>query len=149
MQISRQYHSIALLLPDGRVLSAGGGYCGDCSAIGYEEQNAEIFSPPYLFSQGDTLAKRPTIVTDTTYIDYATQYEFQSDQAANIAKVHLIKLGAVTHSQDQDQRLVPLQFEIENNNVQITGPDSRYIAPPGHYLPVSYTHLTLPTIYSV
>ena len=32
MQVTRQYHSTALLLPDGRVLSSGGGICGDCDA---------------------------------------------------------------------------------------------------------------------
>ena len=42
----RQYHSIALLLPDGRVLSAGGGLCGECYRLGYEERNADVFSPP-------------------------------------------------------------------------------------------------------
>ena len=36
----RTYHSIALLLPDGRVLSAGGDFGG---------ASAEIYSPPYLF----------------------------------------------------------------------------------------------------
>src|SRR5260221_13073780 len=29
--VPRTYHSIALLLPDGRVLSGGGGLCGTCS----------------------------------------------------------------------------------------------------------------------
>ena len=32
MQVTRQYHSSALLLPNGRVLSAGGGICGECTA---------------------------------------------------------------------------------------------------------------------
>ncbi len=134
MQVSRQYHSIALLLPDGRVLSAGGGYCGDCTEIGYEEQNAEIFSPPYLFSEGDTLAIRPQINGGQSFIDYKSRYTFLSDQAAAIAKVHLIKLGATTHSQNQDQRLVPLEFHTQGNAVFVNAPDNRNIAPPGHYL---------------
>jgi hypothetical protein len=38
----RMYHSTALLLPDGRVLSAG-------QSSGKYENTGEIFSPPYLF----------------------------------------------------------------------------------------------------
>jgi hypothetical protein len=41
----RLYHSSALLLPDGRVLLAGGGAFGTAE----NEENAEIYSPPYLF----------------------------------------------------------------------------------------------------
>ena len=47
MATYRGYHSTAFVLPDGRVVSAGGEDVG---------ANAEIFSPPYLF-QGP----RPTI----------------------------------------------------------------------------------------
>ena len=57
MQVTRQYHSTALLLPDGRVLSSGGGICGTCDQVGYLAKNAEIFSPPYLFqADGDARA---------------------------------------------------------------------------------------------
>jgi hypothetical protein len=134
MQVNRQYHSIALLLPDGRVLSAGGGYCGDCLEVGYEEQNAEIFSPPYLFAEGDTPAIRPLMGGAPDTVDYADVFPVATDQAASIARVHLIKLGAVTHSQNQDQRLVPLAFTISSGALQLTAPDNRYAAPPGHYL---------------
>jgi len=47
----RQYHSAATLLPDGRVLTGGGGICGDCTTKGYLEKNIEYFSPPYLFDK--------------------------------------------------------------------------------------------------
>ena len=133
MQVNRQYHSIALLLPDGRVLSAGGGYCGDCSEVGYEEQNAEIFSPPYLFSSGSTAAARPSIAAPDA-VDYGRVFSARSNQAGQIVKAHLIKPGAVTHSQNQDQRLVPLSFEQSGDSVLLTAPDNRNIAPPGHYL---------------
>jgi hypothetical protein len=45
----RMYHSTALLLPDGRVLSAG-------QSSGQYENTGEIFSPPYLF-----MGARPVI----------------------------------------------------------------------------------------
>lgn len=47
MQIRRLYHSTALLLPDGRVLSAGGGFPPGPGEV--NQPNYEIFSPPYLF----------------------------------------------------------------------------------------------------
>ncbi|MEM7256366.1 MAG: galactose oxidase-like domain-containing protein [Pseudomonadota bacterium] len=133
MQVDRQYHSVALLLPDATVLSAGGGYCGTCYELGYEEKNAEIFSPPYLFSQGDTLATRPQIALAPGSIDYNTSFLISTDNAAAIAKVNLIKLGSVTHSMNQDQRLIPLSYQRSGNSLQIQSPDNRNIAPPGHY----------------
>ena len=58
-QVTRQYHSTALLLPDGRVLSAGGGICGTCDQVGYLAKNAQIFSPPYLFQADGTPRRGP------------------------------------------------------------------------------------------
>jgi hypothetical protein len=51
-QVTRQYHSTALLLPEGRVLSSGGGICRTCDSVGYLAKNSEVFTPPYLFKQG-------------------------------------------------------------------------------------------------
>ncbi|KAG4422077.1 hypothetical protein IFR04_004818 [Cadophora malorum] len=57
MKNPRNYHSISLLLPDGRVLAAGGGMCP--TAYGQSDAHCnrtpdhpdgEIFSPPYLFN---------------------------------------------------------------------------------------------------
>lgn len=45
MRIPRTYHSIAILLKDGRILAAGGGLCGSCAA---NHQDMEILTPPYL-----------------------------------------------------------------------------------------------------
>ena len=55
--IARTYHSVALLLPDGRVFSGGGGLCGNgCTA---NHPNGQIFSPPYLFNANGTARRRP------------------------------------------------------------------------------------------
>ncbi len=130
----RQYHSIAMLLPDGKVLSAGGGICGDCYALGYEERNAEIFSPPYLFNADGTLATRPALASVPTAADYAKSMFISVDHNEAISKAHLIKIGSVTHSENQDQRLVPLSFTQSNRRLTLTMPESRNVAPPGHYL---------------
>lgn len=60
---ARTYHSSALLVPDGRVFVGGGGFCGAC---GVNHQNAEMYSPPYLFNADGTAAARPTITLGTS-----------------------------------------------------------------------------------
>jgi chitodextrinase len=134
MQRSRQYHAIALLLPDGRVLSAGGGYCGVCGEVGYHEQNAEIFSPPYLFDDNGEPAVRPTITYTPSHLDYRQTLAVRTPDADTISKVNLIKLGSVTHSQNQEQRLVELEFSQGTDILYINAPPNREQAPPGHYL---------------
>jgi hypothetical protein len=43
--------------------------------------------------------------------------------------------GAVTHSFNQDQRLISLIFESRGNNtLEVRGPTDPTFAPPGHYM---------------
>ena len=110
MQITRQYHSTALLLPDGRVLSSGGGICGTCDQVGYLGKNAEVFSPPYLFQADGTLAPRPVIDAAPASAGYGAPIEIATGNPAAIRKVALVRLGAVTHSDNMEQRYIPLSF---------------------------------------
>lgn len=130
----RQYHSVGLLLPDGRVLAAGGGYCAICSALRYHEQNAEVFSPPYLFDKDGNAATRPTLTDLPAVATYGQRFTVRTPEAADILKVHLVKLGSVTHSQNQEQRLVSLSFTNNARTLRIQAPANRELAPPGHYL---------------
>ena len=62
--MGRNYHSVALLLQDGRVFGGGGGLCGTCKTNHF---NAQIFTPPALLKADGTAAARPTItVADKT-----------------------------------------------------------------------------------
>jgi hypothetical protein len=135
-KVTRQYHSTALLLPDGRVLSSGGGICGTCDQVNYLAKNAEVFTPPYLYNKdgSGTLAPRPTVTGAPGAIDHATSFAISTPEAASIAKVGLVRLGAVTHSVDMDQRYVPLSFTAGSGTLTATAPANANIAPPGPYM---------------
>jgi hypothetical protein len=135
-QVTRQYHSSALLLPDGRVLSSGGGICGTCDQVHYLAKNAEIFTPPYLFMPDGSgrLAPRPSVTGAPATIEHGTSFAINTPDAGSIAKVALVRLGAVTHSNDMDQRYVPLTFSAGSGVLTATAPANASIAPPGPYM---------------
>jgi hypothetical protein len=147
-RVTRQYHSTALLLPDGRVLSAGGGVCGVCDRAGYLAKNAEVFTPPYLYKQDGSgeLAPRPSITAAPATIDYGAGFEIGTADAQSIRKVALLRLGAVTHSVDMDQRYVPLAFSAGAGTLTATGPANANIAPPGPYMLVVVDAAGVPSV---
>ena len=128
--VARLYHSTALLLPDGRVLVAGGGAPGPVS-----NTNAEIFSPDYLYAQGGGGTNRPTIdgistdqlgPGDTVGIDVTSNVD--------IGRVTMVKTGSVTHSFNMDQRIAELPFTVTGNTVNAVLPNSNNDITPGYYL---------------
>jgi hypothetical protein len=132
----RQYHSSATLLPDGRVLTGGGGVCASCVSAGYLEKNVEYFEPPYLYKQDGSgqKATRPIISSAPSSATYGQDFDISSAQAGSIAKVGLVRLGAATHSQDQGQRYVPLSFTASSSSIKATAPANSNIAPAGYYM---------------
>ncbi len=124
----RGYHSTALLLPDGRVLSGGGGHPNSYAGAQY---NFEIYSPPYLFK-----GLRPTIGSAPDQVAYDRPFVVRTPDASNILSATLIRLPSVTHSFDQNQRLVHLSFEMaqDERGLVITAPENPNLAPPGHYM---------------
>ena len=136
MAVTRQYHATSLLLPDGRVLSAGGGVCGTCDQVGYLAKNAEIFTPPYLYKKDGSgqLAPRPTIGSAPNAAGYGSQIQISTPDASSIQKVALVRLGSVTHDNNMEQRYVPLKFTGGTGMVRATIPASVDVAPPGYYM---------------
>jgi hypothetical protein len=131
MSHHRLYHATALLLPDARVLVAGS---GEPAATGLtDDLTAEIFSPPYLFKADGTPATRPVISSVST-IAYGTTFTVGTASAAQITKVMLVRLSAVTHAFDMNQRGVQLNFSVGSGSLTVTAPLNTKLAPPGHYM---------------
>ena len=133
--VPRLYHSTALLLPDGRVVAAGGNPEGGQSVAWeppdpQEEMRIEVFSPPYLF-QGP----RPVISAVPTEWRYGQALAIQSPQAGQIRWVDLVKNGVTTHSFDSSQRLVDVPIAAQGGgSVQVVVPGEANLAPPGWYM---------------
>jgi hypothetical protein len=139
----RLYHSISLLLPDGRVLTAGGGAPGPVTNL-----NGEIYEPPYLFkSDGSgTLAKRPTIQSAPLQMAWGTSFSVQVQSATAVSKVALVKTGSATHSFDFDQRYLAPTFTQSGSTVTVHAPASATLAPPGNYLLFVFDSTGVPSV---
>ena len=121
----RVYHSTAMLLPDGRVLSAGSGDGGGVTP----QLSYEIFSPPYLFK-----GARPSYDLAASTMRYGQPFAVSTADAASIRKVTIIRLPSTTHAFNMSQRLNTLEFAVSGGGLTITPPAAGRIAPPGPYM---------------
>ena len=126
---ARLYHSIALLLPDGRVLIAGGGAPGPLTNL-----DAEIYSPPYLFEGDGPPSSRLSIIDVPGEVEVGGQFQVSLATADNVARVTLVKTGSVTHSFNMDQRFIELDFTQSGSELTVDAPASHQTATPGRYL---------------
>jgi Galactose oxidase-like, Early set domain len=119
----RIYHSTAVLLPSGQVLSAG-------MDSGTYQETAEIYSPPYLFK-----GPRPTISSAPKSVGYGKSFEISTPDAASITRVALVKPSGATHALGQDQRYVNVSItHASGTRLTVTAPPDGNHAPPGWYM---------------
>ena len=106
MSIGRGYHSTAILLKDGRVLSAGSGACGDGCAANHLD--GQIYTPPYLYASDGSLAPRPAITAAPALGEAGAAIDVVA--TGSIAKFSMVRLSATTHAINTDQRFLPIAF---------------------------------------
>lgn len=162
--IPRVYHSVALLLPDARVLVGGGGLPAaggetaggrtcidgqahkdpDCRIFGHND--VQFFSPPYLFDANGQPAVRPVINSAPASAGFGQSVFVGASNPADIGSVVLVRLPSVTHGVSFDQRRVVLGFAPVAGGLNVTMPSDARICPPGHYMLFVSNHSGVPSV---
>jgi galactose oxidase len=124
MAVGRQYHSVSLLLADGRVLNIG-----SQSAFA-RDMRMEVYSPPYLFR-----GPRPQIGAAPASVGYGAEFSVESPDACRIDRVVFLRPSSITHHTNPDQRYLPLAWHRDGHcGLRATAPADGSVAPPGYYL---------------
>ncbi len=130
MAVPRNYHSVANLLPDGTVFSGGGGLCGKCAT---NHPDGQVFVPPYLLNPDGSRKPRPAITSAPATAAHGSTITIGTDRA--VKSFALMRIGAVTHSVDNDQRRVPVaSTAVSSTSHRVVIPSDAGTAPPGSYL---------------
>lgn len=122
LEYERKHHSVALLLPSGKVMATGG--------VSSNSKKIEVFSPPYLFNPDGTLADRPAITSfpdpdASQTVLHGSTFEVSTANPSDITNVVLVRPMAVTHQTDTEQKVIQLLFTAGATTLSVTAPDAR------------------------
>ena len=124
----RGYHTVTVLLPDGRVL-VGSGNPGDLA--GHERTDFRYYYPDYMSESQPVILERQA----PGILEYGKRYEIPWVSEKPISEVVVIGLGSMTHSVDMNQRYVQLRvLGGDENSTSFLAPPDSSIAPAGHYM---------------
>jgi hypothetical protein len=123
--IGRNYHSSAVLLPDGRVAVIGSNP-GD----GSFELRISVYKPGYFFR-----TVRPEITNVPAQATYGQNISFNVNAPNKLVKwAQLTRPMSVTHQMDSNMRLVDLPVVAQNGIATVTLPTNPNLLPPGPYM---------------
>ena len=128
MNIPRNYHSVALLLPDATVMSAGGNL-----GSGNAHLNMQILRPHYLFNADGSAADRPAITGSPASVNYGATAGVTTN--GEVTSFALVRASSNTHGVNNDQRRLSLTFTNNgSNNYSLNIPTNPGWALPGYYM---------------
>jgi hypothetical protein len=137
----RAYHSSAVLLPDGRVISAGDDYSGRFTGAEFDRNftidSAEVYEPPYLFD-GNGKAPRPKLRSAPKQVGWNKTVRLRVKRARRdrpVTRAVLMAPSATTHAVDMNQRYVPLRIvKSTRGSLTVKTPANANIALPGYHM---------------
>ena len=148
MSIRRQYHSVAVLLIDGRVLVGGTTFepASPGCDVAPPQLQQEIFSPRYLFNPDGTPATRPNLSYAPETISYGSEFLVGTPGGISINRVTLVRLSSVTHSVNMNQRFNELTFSHVAFGMRVNAPSNANECPPGHYMLFIINNAGVPSV---
>jgi hypothetical protein len=127
---ARTYHSTALLLPDGSVVSAGDDRDIAPEHITLANRTAQVYRPPYLFA-----GPRPTITSTPASVHYDAPFTVAvGGDVSAITRAVLVRPGAVTHASNMSQQVIRLPLVAHAGGLAVRSPLDASVAPPGDYM---------------
>ncbi len=130
MAVPRTYHSVAVLLPDGRVFSGGGGLCGDCETNHF---NGQVYTPGYLLRDDGRLRARPRITAAPRTARLGSRITVRTRKGAR--SFALVRMAEATHTVNNSQRRIPLRVvRRDGNRSTLALPRSSSVLLPGNYM---------------
>jgi galactose oxidase len=145
----RCYHSTSILLPDARVLSAGGGEYRPDNINDNDPKDshldAQIFNPPYLFRGGTRLA----ITSAPAQVSYNEAFQVVVSDLHQISQVTWVRLSSVTHAFNTNQRILFLDSTVGPTSLAVKAPADPSICPPGHYMMFVLDKQKVPSIATI
>src|SRR5262249_7074241 len=122
----RNYHSVGLLMPDGRVWVAG----SDVNAgRGMTSRNLDIDLYETWYNGNPD---RPEVAAAPSMTRPNETVLVQSTFAAEIERVVLIRCGSATHSFNPDQRYISVKYRYDGEDrLEVEMPPNNNILPPG------------------
>lgn len=128
-RVARLYHSAAVQLEDGRIISGGGGAPGPLQNL-----NAQFFTPDIFYHSDGKLASSPVITSIDKIISNNDQFTIGVEDSSKIKGVGAVRSGAVTHSTNSDTRFINLNFSVLDAKTVAVDVPSANIMIPGHWM---------------
>jgi hypothetical protein len=126
----RNYHNVAVLLPEGHVVVSSDGVVNTQPAR-VTNQTMEIYAPGYMNEPRPTIANAPAMAAQDDVIAVTTTTSVES-----IAFASLVRPASITHGTDSSQRYIKLEITREAGSLRVTLPAPN-VAPAGDY----YLHI--------
>jgi hypothetical protein len=137
--VPRNYHSTALLMPDGRVFTGGGSIDSAQGGPDVRRLEIEIYEPWYV------CRPRPRIVNAPRSVRSGQRLVVDARGPGPITRLALVRCGSTTHGFNSDQRYLGLLADEIDAGRYVARVPTSAVAVPGYYLLFAVTDDGVPS----